>query len=788
MRYAFRLLSKSPLFTTVAILTLAIAIGANTAIFTLVDALLLRPLPYRDPDRLVMIWENSKRFGRINMVSAADFADWKARNTVFEDLAYTWENLYTITGAGDPLSVLAHQASANFFPLLGVKPFLGRIFLPGEEFVAVLNYSLWQSHFGADRGIVGRSVTMDGKPYTIIGVMPPEFAPFQRGTLVTPLILKANEWNDRRNHLLRVHARLKPGIDLPEAQAQMSSIAAQLERTYPATNAGWGAQLQMLRETYVKDIRPSLVVLQIAVLFMLLIACANIANLVLTRSSSRDREVAIRLALGSSQGRLFRQFLTEGLLLAIPGASLGILLAWWSVRAFPALLPASLAEVYLPARALPAINAPVLLFTLAASLVAAILFGLVPAFRKPALAGRNATAGKEKGRLRNALVVAQIALSLVLLVGAGLMIRSLAKLHSRDFGFRTDRILTMFLAMPPNRYAGAQRTTSFVQEVIARTSAIHGVESVAGANTVPLGANYNRRGFSIPGLPAPAPGEENNAEFRLVTPDYFRTMGIRLLKGRFFNANDRLGTASVAMISESMAKRFWPSEDPIGKRVIVPDGIKPEPREIVGVVGDTLSHGLASDVQLEIYRPFYQSGWPFFQLIVHTSQDPLTVAGAIQKAIWSIDPEEPIRGSATMEQLAQDSLVSRRIMVNLLTGFSTLALFLACLGIYGVIAYAVKQRTAEIGIRMALGATSGRVLSSVLGLGLRLALIGVIVGGVCALAVTRFLQSLLFGVSAADPRTFIAVSALMFAVAVVAALVPAQRAAKIDPMEALRYE
>jgi putative ABC transport system permease protein len=788
MRYAFRLLIKSPLFTSVAILTLAVAIGANTAIFTLVDALLLRSLPYRDPDRLVMAWANSKRFGRINMVSAADFADWKSRNTVFEDLAYSWDMLYTITGAGEPLSVSGHQASANFFSLLGVKPFLGRTFLPDEEFVVVLNYRLWLSHFGADRQIIGRSITMDGKPYTVIGVMPPEFAPFPRGSLMTPLALRADAWNDRRNHLLRVHGRLKPGATLPEAEAQMNSIAAQLERTYPATNAGRGVQLQMLRETYVRDIRLSLVVLQIAVLFMLLIACANIANLVLTRSSARDREVAIRLALGAGQATLFHQFLTEGLLLAIPGASLGILLAWWSVRAFPALLPASLVEVYLPARALPAVNAPALLFTLAASLFAAILFGVVPAFRKPALAGRNATAGREKGRLRNALVVAQIALSLVLLVGAGLMLRSLAKLQSREFGFRTDHILTMFLAMPSNRYGGAQKTISFVQEVIARVSAIGGVESASGANTVPLGAMYNRRGFSIPGLPAPAPGEENNAEFRLVTPDYFRTMGIRLLKGRFFNANDRLGSASVVMISESMAKRFWPGEDPIGKRMVVADGVKPESREIVGVVGDTLSHGLASDIQLEIYRPLYQAYWPFFQLVVHTSQDPLTLASAIQKAIWSVDPEEPIRGSSTMEQLAQDSLMSRRIMVNLLTGFSTLALFLACLGIYGVIAYSVKQRTAEIGIRMALGATSGNVLSKVLGLGLRLALVGVIAGGACALAVTRFLQSLLFGVSAADPSTFLAVSALMFAVAVIAALAPARRAVKIDPMEALRYE
>jgi putative ABC transport system permease protein len=494
------------------------------------------------------------------------------------------------------------------------------------------------------------------------------------------------------------------------------------------------------------------------------------------------------LALGAGQRRLFRQFLTEGLLLAIPGASLGILLGWWSVRAFPALLPASLAEVYLPARALPAVNATALLFTLVASLFAAVFFGVVPAFRTPRLAGRNATADKEKGHLRNALVVAQIALSLVLLVGAGLMIRSLAKLQSRDFGFRTDRLLTMFLTMPPNRYGTAQKTSNFVQEVIARTQAIPGVESAGAANTIPLGANRNRRAFSIPGLPTPPPGEENNAEFRLVTPDYFRTLGIRLLKGRFFSAGDRPGSAGVAIVSESMTKRFWPNENLIGKRVVVADAIKPESREIIGVVSDTLSLGLASDVQFEIYRPLYQAYWPFFHLVVHTSQDPLTVAGAIHKAIWSVDPEEPIRGSSTMEQLAQDSLLSRRIMVNLLTGFSTLALFLACLGIYGVIAYSVKQRTAEIGIRMALGATSGNVLSNVLGLGLRLALVGVIAGGACALAVTRFLQSLLFGVSAADPSTFLAVSALMFGVAVIAALVPARRAVKIDPMEALRYE
>jgi putative ABC transport system permease protein len=314
------------------------------------------------------------------------------------------------------------------------------------------------------------------------------------------------------------------------------------------------------------------------------------------------------------------------------------------------------------------------------------------------------------------------------------------------------------------------------------------VESAGAANTIPLGTNRNRRGFSIPGLPSLPPGEENNAEFRLVTPDYFRTLGIRLLKGRFFNEGDRPGSASVAVISESMARRFWPNENPVGKRLVVADGIKPESREIVGVVSDTLSLGLASEVQLEIYRPLYQAYWPFFHLVVHTSQDPMTVAGAIQRAIWSIDPEQPIRGSSTMEQLAEDSLMSRRIMVDLLTGFSALALFLACLGIYGVIAYTVKQRTSEIGIRMALGATSRHVLSDVLGLGLRLALVGVIAGGACALAVTRFLQSLLFGVSAADPETFIGVSVLMLGVALMAALVPARRAVKIDPMEALRYE
>jgi predicted permease len=800
LRYVFRMLRANPGFTAVAAMSLALGIGANTAIFSLVNAVLLRPLPYRDADRLAAVWEWNIRERHIDTVTVANYADWKARNHVFEDMGYSWDESYTFTGTADPEAVGGYTFSCNIFPMLGAKPLLGRTFLPeecrsGNDHVVVLSYRLWQRRFGADRGVIGRSVQLNHQPYTVIGVMPAEFAhPASWTALWTPLAIPREALSDRKIHALRVLVRLKAGVSFERAQAEMDAIATQLAREYPDNDSGMGVQLWPIRDFYVGDRKTSLVVLQAAVLGMLLIACVNVANLLLARASAREREVAVRLALGAGTARLFRQFLTEGLVLATLGGTAGLALAFWGVNALTSLFPTNLTDILDTSHPQAWINMPVLLFTLLLSLASGAVFGAAPAFRSSSslnetlkAGGRSFAEARGKMRLRSGLVVSQMALSLVLLIGAGLLIRSFLRLQARDYGFRTDHVLTLQL-MGSSSGDGAPMMAAILPSVMEGIESLPGVESAGAINAPPLTGMSAHRSFTIPGQPAPPYGQQPMAGLHVVTPHYFQAMGIRLLRGRYFDERDRPGATGVAIVSETLVRRFFPNENPLGKTISVADGATPAVREIVGVVADTRHEQLADAPDPEIYRPFGQADWPFAGIAVRTSGDPLALAAAVRNAIWSVDKEQPIDAVTTLERRAAASLAPRRANVILLSLFAAIALLLAAVGIYGVIAYSVSRRTQEMGIRMALGARGRQLTGMVLGKALMLALGGVVIGLFAAAGATRFMGSLLVDVSALDAATFILVPLLLCVVAASAAYLPARRASKVDPMVALKYE
>jgi len=801
LRYAIRQLLKSPGFTIASVVTLALGIGASTAIFSVLHAVLLRALPYRQAERLVAVWQlNLERQAR-DKVTCADYADWKARNHVFEDLAYSMDEPYTLTDNTEtPQSVVGFQFSTNLFSLLGAQPFLGRTFLPedgepGKDHVLVLSHRLWEKRFASDRSVVGRSVRLNGEPYTIIGVMPPEFA--HPGTFVdlwTPIALASNWFENRKLHVLHVVARLRPGVRLEQAQKEMDLLTGELARQYPDTNKNWGARLAPIRDLYTGNLREALWVLQAAVLLMLIIACANVANMMLAQASTREREVAIRLALGARRRHLFSQFLTQGLILASLGAAGGLLLAFWGVQILPQMFSTQLSRMPLPAHPSDWIDWPVLLFALTTAAVAGVVFGLMPAFRAPRLpqevlkAGvRGPTGHALSVRLRSVLIVSQVALSLMLLAGSGLLIRSFLRLQKQSLGFQTDRVAASFLLLAPNRYLDGNATTNFLEQVLSRLKAVPGVESAGAVSTLPLSGNDARRPFTIPGQPEEA-GRPNVARFRLVTPDYFQTMRIPLKRGRPFDERDRTGSAEVVLISEGLARRFWPNEDPVGKIITVPDMLTPAMRQIVGVVGDVRHYGLAEEAPIEIYRPFYQARWPFFTLVARASLDSVQLGNTLRQAVASVDKDQPIQSVRMMEELASDSVALRRASMVLLAIFAAVALLLAALGIYSVMSYTVARRTQEIGIRMALGAQSRDVLRLVTREAILLALAGVAFGLLGAFALTRFLGTLLYGVQPIDPVTFLGVSVLLIFVALLASYLPARRAAKVDPIVALRYE
>ena len=802
LRYAVRILAKSPGFAAVAILTLALGIGANTAIFSVVDAVLLKRLPYRDPGRLVMVWTTTPHAGDdFSPVAPADFEDWKKLNQSFESMAASTDELFTLTGAGEPQQLLGYRFSSDFLDVLGATPQLGRNFRPdedrpGNDTVVILSHRLWMRAFAGDPSIVGRSITLDAKPYTVIGVMPAEFAhPAENVDVWAPLAPDAEFLANRRARAFRIVARLKPRVSFAAAQADMNNISHRLADLYPETDRDRHCRLETIRDDYVGDIRPALTVLLGAVGFILLIGCANLANLLLARTVSRQKEIAVRTALGASPFRLARQFLSESLVISLIGGGLGVLLAGWLNHLLLIIFPNNIANLSIPkVESLP-IGGRVLLFTLLAALVTALLCGLVPAFRAVRCdvnetlkqSGRGSSTGLADRRLRSLLVVSEIALSLMLLSGAGLMLKSFLYMQRGRLGFDPNHLLAAELFLSQNRYPDPPKRDVFVNAVLDRVRALPGVRSVAVVSFIPLSGFWSDTRYAVEGQPV-APGSEPSADMLLATPDYFQTMHIPLLSGRNLSPQDMLNSQRVAVITELLARRQWPNQDPIGKRIQLVNSRNPEWAEIVGVVGDVKAFGLDKETHPTVYRPLAQISYPIVSFVVRTEGDPAQLSHVVQSQIWAVDPGQPIFKTVLFTDLANESSALRRISVILLSCFAGLALFLAILGIYGVMSYSVTQRRPEMGLRMALGAQVGDILRLVLSDGLRLALIGLAVGLAGALALSRVLSSVLFQVSATDPWVLTGVALVLVACAVAASYFPARRATRVDPNVALRYE
>jgi predicted permease len=802
LRYGLRSLAKNPGFTAVALIALALGIGANTAIFSVINTVLLRPLPYQDPGRLVVVWEDRTKNGYPRDTPAAgNFNDWREQNQVFEGMAAVANMSFNLTGAGEPERIDGRRVSAGLFPLLGVEPQLGRAFLPEEDQpgvgrVVLLSHGLWQRRFGADPALIGRALTLNGESHTVVGVMPPHFQfPTAEDELWVPIAFTPNEAANRGRHFLQVFARLKPGVALEQAQAEMNTISARLQQQYPNSNTDVGAAVVPLHEQLVGDIKPALLVLLGAVGFVLLVACANVANLLLARAAARQKEIALRVALGASRTRLLRQFLTESVLLGLLGGGLGLTLALWGVNLLKAFIPTEVAQ----ARAV-AIDGRVLGFTLLVSVLTGIIFGLVPAAQASKFnlndtlkeGGRESAAGRRGNRVRSLLVVAEVAVSLILLIGAGLLINSFLRLRSVDPGFRTDNLLTMRVVLPQQKYPEPAQRSAFYTEMLGRVEALPGVRSAAVTTNLPLTFKGNSIGVSIEGRPDPGPGQRPSVVTRVVSPEYFRTMGIALMRGRQFGREDRADTPSVAVINETMARRFWPGEDPLGKRITPGAAGSTDPDDwitVVGIARDVRQFELEAEPKPQMYLSYEQAA--FFEpgdLVVSTEVEPLSLAGAVRQAVWSVDRDQPVSDIRTMQDVLSTSLARQRFSTLLLALFAAVALALAAVGVYGVMSYTVAQRTHEIGIRLALGAQGGDVLRLAVGQALRLVCAGAVVGLLGALALTRVMSSLLYGVSATDPATLAGISAVLVGVGLLAGYIPARRAAKVDPMIALRYE
>jgi predicted permease len=800
LRYAARVLAKNPGFTAVAVIALAVGVGANSVIFSAVNTILLRPLPYKDSERLVMVFEDASALGYPRDTPApANFIDWRDQNKVFEGMAALADVSVNLTGAGEPERLDGKRVNASLFPLLGVEPQLGRWFTPEEDQpganrVVMLSHALWQRRFGSDPAIVGKTIMLNGAGFSVVGVMPESFQfPEREDLFWIPIAFSQNEAARRGSHYLQVVARLKQGVSLGQAQAEMSAIAARLQQQYAEQNTGVGAAVVPLHEQTVGNVRTVLLVLLGAVGFVLLIACANVANLLLARAAARQKEIATRIALGASRMRLVRQFLTESVLLAVLGGGTGLLLSVWGVKVLKAFIPDNISQ----AREI-AVDARVLVFTLLVSLLTGLVFGIAPALQATNFnlnetlkeGGRGPAMGGRGNRVRRVLVVTEVAVSLVLLIGAGLLVNSFLRLRGVDPGFRTDHVLTMSVTLPPLKYPDHARREAFYTELIDRVGALPGVKSAAVASQIPLIKQGDSVGVVFEGRPLPEPGKENIVATRVVSPRYFETMGIRLLRGRVFNNQDRIGSPVVAVISDSMARRYWPGEDPVGKRLC--PGRPQTPDDwvtVVGVVGDVLQYGLDADRKPQMYLSYQQSDdFVPRRLVVSTSVDPESMTSAVRGAVWQIDRDQPVSDIETMDEVLSDSIARQRFSALLLGVFGLVALLLAAVGIYGVMSYTMAQRTHEIGLRMALGARKSDVLKLAVGQALKLVLVGVGAGLAASLVLTRVMTSLLFGVSSTDPVTFAAISLVLVAAGVLASYIPARRATKVDPMIALRYE
>jgi putative ABC transport system permease protein len=833
-----RSLRKRPGFALLVVLTLALGIGAPVAIFSLVSGVMLRPLPYQDPDRVVLVWEKPPGGTRF-AVSPANFLDWRQQNRVFEDMAAIAGATVNLTGTGEPERIRGRRVSASFFPILGVPPALGRTFLPEEdqpdgERVVVLSHGLWQRRFASDPNVVGRTVSLDRESYTVIGVMPRSFQDLtdiystEETKLWLPYPFANDAPTERGAKRLRVVARLKPDVSLGRAQEDMDLIVARLIETYPEdfwrppdSDETWGARVRLLHDELVEGVRGSLLVLMGAVGFVLLIACVNVANLILVRAAERRNEIAIRAAVGADRRRIVWHLLMETAFLTLLGGAAGLVLARWAVKLLVAFNPSDV-----PRLDQIGIDARVLGFALLIAVVTVLAVGLTPAWRasKPrfteSLKEGGARAGTGLGRLRGreALVVTEIALALVLLVGAGLMVNTLLRLQAVDLGFKPDDVLMTRVYLPRTKYAeatgfGTQRTTerftlwtvrpehtSFIRDVLRSMNALPEVESAAAVNYPPASGQGWGLWFDIEEHAPTSPQEGPAAMVKAITPGYLRTMGISLVRGRAFTDQDGAGAPGVAIINQAGARKFWGEEDPIGTRVRMRDGREDDERsfEIVGVAKVVKQAGLDAEPEPILYMPYFQQAKKYVDwqvgfrmgiyFVARTRSDPWSMAPALRRAVWDVDPDQPIREQLTMEEQVGESLSARRFYARLLGSFAVVALVLASMGIYGVMSYSVSQRTHEIGVRMALGAERGKVLRRVVARGLLLTVAGVALGLAGSVALTRFISSQLYGVGTTDPVTFAGVSLLLVGVALAASYIPARRAAGVDPLTALRYE
>jgi predicted permease len=800
LKYAARVLRKSPAFTLFAVVILALGIAANTAIFSIADAVLLRPLPYRDAGRLVMVWEDASTYGfPENTPAPGNFSDWKARNHVFEDTAALAFDTLNLTGDGAPEQLNGISVSANLFSVLGASPTLGRDFqLEDNELgaarVAILSHGLWLRRFGANPGIIGRELLLDDRKYTVVGVMPSEFLFPDRATEIwVPWQFTKEKLADHGSHFLNVVARLKPGVSLQSANAELATIAKQIEREHPDDNAKVGAFAVPLREHFAGDNRLAILVLAGAVCFVLLIACANVASLLLARATGKRRELAMRLTLGASRFRIATQMLTESVLLAVLAGSIGLALSVWGTQFLAALVPTGIAALRGAS-----VDRRVLLFNVAVSIGTGILFGLLPALRVSALnlvnslkdGGGRGGVGSGGQRVRDLLVVSEVALAIVLLAGAALMIRSFENLVHLDPGFRADHVLVMRTPLQMQKYDTLARRSAFYDQILEKVEHLPGVIAAGYTTWIPLTNEGGASGITIEGHPEPAPGQTPIPNVRIVSRNYAKALRMKRAEGRLIDQHDGNGTQLVAMINETMARNLWQGENPLGKR-FKKGGFREDAPwiTIVGIVGDVHQAGLDKPARAEMYLPYQQQEFfPPDYLAVRTSGDPTLLAESVRQQIWSVDKQQPVAGIMPLEQLVGENLAPKRMQASLLGGFAGLALLLASLGIYAVLSFAVTQRTQEIGVRVALGAHSRDVLRMVFSHGLKLFAIGAGLGLAAALMLSRTLGHLLYGISATDPLSFVGVTLVLGAVTLLACYIPARRAMRVDPLVALRYE
>src|SRR5579872_126178 len=795
IRYGARVLGRSPGFSAVAIMTLAIGIGANTAIFSVIDGVLLRPLPFHDPDRIVRLWESQPAKGvHGNVVNAFNFLDWRERNRSFEQVAAISYFNYSISGNGDPISAPALQVSPAFFSILGVPPLLGRTFLPddaiqGHDDKVILSFDVWQSYFGADRSIVGSKIMMAGGPWTVVGVMPAGFQlPNQKVKVWVPMgITRSEVWKGGR--FLTVVARLKRGVTMPQAQDDMTTIGNQTAKENPTQNAGWNVDVVPMLDDATAKVRLPLLILLCAVGFVLLIACANVANLLLMRASGRTREIAVRAALGAGRVRIMRQFLSESLLLGIAGWIVALPVAYWSLAGLLALIPV---QSDVPRIDTISLDSRVLAVGFVASIFPVLLFGLIPAVRASRFDVQDAlklgsvrTGGNRL--FRHAFVVTEVALALLLLIGAGLMARSFTKLVSVPAGFDTERVLTLRIFMSPGKYLDKNKRSGYLEHVLAEIRNTPGVRSAGSVSFLPLTGGVSGSCFGKMDEPQPTPSTGHSANMLVVSPGYFEVMSTPLIAGRRLDNRDQMAAQSVVMVNQTFVRRYFDGQNPVGKQLNVCWPI-PNPASIIGVVGDARQTELSADIKPTIFINAVQAPMFFSTIVVRAAGDPRQISSGVQAAVHRVDREQAITDLAPMEQVFSESVARPRFQLVLLGVFAGIAVLLAMIGVYGVVSYSAGQRTREIGIRMALGARRRQVTRLILQEGAILTLIGIGIGLAAGLGLTRWMESVLFEVTPTDPLTLTAVSCLLLVVAGVAAFMPARRASRLDPTASLRYE